>query len=280
MEKITLSLLLENVGADVRVDYYSAAKAVKPSSFSFHSHTTYEVYFIDNGEMEVCVGEQTIHLRRRHVLILSPNTMHCVKRCSDACRRFNLRFLLHTNAETVQIAPCVLFEPPGEVTDEIFADIGSIYRLMPRLHERWAFYRVKSYFGILMSYLLEVLLPAPSESVRIGTEDQSKLERQIRIDSFFGANFARNVTVAHLAKELRYSKTHVNRLLRQDFGMTFSEKLAQTRVQAAKQALRDGEEPIGSIGERCGYSTLRGFELFFKKQTGLLPKEYRKQFRG
>ena len=76
---------------------------------------------------------------------------------------------------------------------------------------------------------------------------------------------------------MHYSKTHINRLLQRYWGMSFSEKLNQTRLHVAKQYLCESSEPVHKIAERCGYATLRGFEIFFKKQTGLLPKEYRKE---
>ncbi len=58
--------------------------------------------------------------------------------------------------------------------------------------------------------------------------------------------------------------------------MSFTEKLMQTRLQAAKKLVISNELSVNQIAERCGYTTLRGFELFFLKHTNMLPNEYRR----
>ena len=85
---------------------------------------------------------------------------------------------------------------------------------------------------------------------------KSKIDQRIQIDRFFSENYSRAITVDDLDEELHYSKTHVNRLLKYGLGMTFSEKLDQTRLQAAKQYLRDSHESIYHIAELCGYAPL------------------------
>ena len=280
MDNLTFSLLLENVGADIRFDYFNASKNVKASSFSFHAHAVYEVYFIENGELEVCFGDTVLTLRKHNILIISPGTVHRVKQCSEDLKRFNLRFLLNT--EAIFRAPYFLYEQTDTIRCEIFSTIEKIYLHMPYLDQPWESFRIKNYFSMILSYIVEALLPAQANHSRKNTfraNNKSKIDQRIQIDLFFSENYSRAITVDDLAEELHYSKTHVNRLLKRDWGMTFSETLDQTRLQAAKQYLRESHEPIHRIAELCGYSTLRGFEMFFKKHMGVLPKEYRKETR-
>ena len=257
MENLTFSLLLENVGADIRFDYFNASKNVKASSFSFHSHTIYEVYFIENGELEVCFGDAVLTLRKHHILIISPGTVHRVKQCSEDLKRFNLRFLLNT--EAVSHAPYFLYEQTDTIRCEIFSDIENIYLHMPYLDHPWEFFRIKNYFSVILNYIVEALLPAQANNSRKNTfraNNKSKIDQRIQIDRFFSENYSRAITVDDLDEELHYSKTHVNRLLKYGLGMTFSEKLDQTRLQAAKQYLRDSHESIYHIAELCGYAPL------------------------
>ena len=281
MEKnLTFSLLLENVGADIRFDYFNSSKKINTTSFSFHSHTLYEVYFIENGEMEVCFEDNLLKLKKHDILVISPNTVHRVKSCSSEFKRFNIRFLLNLESALVKPNSYLLYEKPKSVMDEIFNSIDKIYEHMPKIDEEWGFFRIKSYFSIIVSYIVESLLPSAKVNVKkskITTSKNSKIDQRIIIDNFFSDNLSELVTIEDLAKELNYSKTHVNRLLKNNFNMTFSEKLNQTRLQSAKLYLRESKEPIYKIAERCGYSTLRGFEMFFKKHMGKLPKEYRKE---
>ena len=127
---------------------------------------------------------------------------------------------------------------------------------------------------MLISDILPFLLPKGRERTE-AEQENTRLERSIRLENFFLAHYGENVTLEDLASTLHYSKTHVNRILRQSLGASFSEKLSEVRIGVAKELLEESALPISRIGERCGYSTLRGFELFFFKMTGLLPREYR-----
>ena len=109
--------------------------------------------------------------------------------------------------------------------------------------------------------------------------DQNRLDLTIVIDDYFKDHFHEKITVSHLAKELNYSPTHINRLLKQYWGLTFGEKLQEVRLQEAQRLLTETSEPVSAIAESCGYSTLRGFEVFFEKRTEMLPGKYRKLYR-
>ena len=276
-EKLNISLLLENVGVDLRIDSFHTSQNVKPSSFAFHSHTAYEVYFIENGNMWVQFEEQSAELQKHDILIIAPDTMHRVKGCSQELKRFNFRFLLHTQKSPASKNSYFLYHPTDTVKDELFHCIEKIHIHKQQANHRLELFRIKTYFSIIVSHLAETLIPAYSISESSDTIDRKNtLNQSIQLDQFFLDHYSHPVTIEDLAKELHYSKTHVNRLLKRYWGLSFSEKLMQTRLHAAKQYLRDSALPIHQIAERCGYSTLRGFELFFEKQTGILPAEYRK----
>jgi two-component system response regulator YesN len=111
-------------------------------------------------------------------------------------------------------------------------------------------------------------------------EHSDILSKCLLIDKFFSEHYAEQITLEQLADKLHFSKTHTNRILRKYIGMSFIEKLTQTRLQEAKKLLISDEMSINQIAERCGYTTLRGFELFFVKQTNMLPTEYRRMQHG
>ena len=276
---LNFSLLLENMKMEVRFDYFNASRNVKPSSFSFHSHTVYEVYFIESGEMSLCFGDRDVQLKTHDILIISPNTPHRVKECSETLKRFNLRFLLNAQAGLAAIPNCFLFRPKDKIRAEIFQNIEKIYLHVPDIKHQWEFFRIKSYFGIIISYIVEAIIPTQkpvASEIADTAYGKSKIDLCIRLDRFFDENYALPIKIDDLAKELHYSKTHVNRLLKHFWGISFSEKLSQTRLYAAKRYLITSTYTVSEISERCGYSTLRGFELFFEKHVGMLPKEYRK----
>ena len=114
------------------------------------------------------------------------------------------------------------------------------------------------------------------DSLSYSNINKSKIDIYVRLDNFFINNFASQITIGDLAKELNYSKNHINRLLKKHWGISFSKKLNDTRLKAAKEYLTNTSLSLYQIAEKCGYLSLRGFEIFFVKHTGILPKDYRK----
>ena len=276
LDKVFLdfSVQIENINIDVRVDYLNRFYNIQKSSFSAHTHTVYEAYFIENGSMSVMCNEQRIELKEKDILIIAPGTIHNVANCSNNLKRFNFRFLLCNYMNIRSEYPYLVYQDE-RLKKEIFKAIESIHLHISNKTRETDLFRIKAYLSIIISHIVDHMF---SFSLFTHEEEHSDiLAKCLQIDNFFSDHYAEQITIAQLADELHFSKTHTNRILKKYIGMSFIEKLMHTRLQAAKKHLMSNELSVNEIAERCGYTTLRGFELFFMKQTKMLPNEYRKK---
>ncbi|MBR3837785.1 MAG: AraC family transcriptional regulator [Clostridia bacterium] len=279
-KRTELSLLLEGIGVEARIENLHPLRPLPLTSFSSHTHTAFEVYFLKKGSMRISVSEEERFLKEGEVFIIFPQTEHFVLETSRDVEKFNLRFLLHNVNRSQFERGGLLYETGEAVRKELFFCIEGISSNI-RVQTPMNAYRVKSYLGVLISHLLQGIFPE-LEGLKPGggeTGRNARLEQSIVMDDFFLKYYDTHITLETLAEHLHYSKTHANRLLKQIWGMSFSEKLNQTRLQAAKKQLTESEASLEQIARLCGYSTLRGFELFFKKQTGMLPSKYRQTYK-
>ena len=275
LDKVFLdfSVQIENINIDVRVDYLNKFYNIQKSSFSAHTHAVYEAYFIENGSMSVICNDHTIELKERDILIIAPGTIHNVSSCSNNLKRFNFRFVL-CNYMYIQSEHPYLVYRDERLKKEIFRAIDSIHLHISNQARETDVFRIKAYLSIIISHIIDHMF-----SFSLFTperEHNNILAKCLQIDKFFSDHYGEQITLAQLADEIHVSKTHTNRILRKYTGMSFAEKLMQTRLQAAKKLLISNELSINQIAEICGYTTLRGFELFFEKKTNMLPNEYRR----
>lgn len=275
MDKIFLdfSVQIENISIDVRVDYLNKFYNIQNSSFSAHTHTAYEAYFIENGSLSAVCNDQRIELKERDILIIAPGTVHNVSNCSDDLKRFNFRFVL-CNYMNIQSEHPYLVYHEESLKEEIFRNIEYIHLHISNKKSETDIFRIKAYLSIIVSYIIDHMFSFSLFTHEEGHSDI--LAKCLQIDKFFSDHYAEQITIAQLADELHFSKTHTNRVLKKYIGMSFIEKLMQTRLQVAKKHLMSNDLSVNQIAERCGYTTLRGFELFFMKQTNMLPNEYRR----
>lgn len=91
------------------------------------------------------------------------------------------------------------------------------------------------------------------------------------------ANLDRRVSMEELAAAARMSDSSLLRHFRRLYGTSPARFAARLRVEAAKQALRGGDEPVEELAFRLGFSDGSHLCRVFRKQTGETPAEYRRR---
>ena len=86
-------------------------------------------------------------------------------------------------------------------------------------------------------------------------------------------------TLPRAARAVGVSANHLNRLLRQQTGLTFRQLLIQRRIELAKTLLRNGDDSCTEIALACGFGDSNYFARLFKRKTGLSPTEFRRRAR-
>ncbi len=102
-------------------------------------------------------------------------------------------------------------------------------------------------------------------------EDLAAAVRHVR------ENYDRPLRVAELAALARLSEYRFARRIRSLFGLTPAQLVIKTRIDAAREMLREGPAAIGAIALACGYCDQSAFTRQFKAAVGLTPAQYRER---
>ena len=78
-----------------------------------------------------------------------------------------------------------------------------------------------------------------------------------------------------VARTAGLSGSHFSRLIREQTGRTFTDLMAQYRVDRAKTLLRRTDKSIIQIAMECGFDDQSYFTRVFKRRTGTTPRAYR-----
>jgi len=139
---------------------------------------------------------------------------------------------------------------------------------------------IKSYLQILMHEALKMQQPdtyyqAGNASKRISTLFIELLERQFPIDSPSQVISLKNAN--EYATQLAVHTNHLNRALKETTGKTTSEWISEKVIQEAKALLLHSCWDIAQIGYCLGFEHSSNFNIFFKKETGHTPNQFRKE---
>lgn len=127
--------------------------------------------------------------------------------------------------------------------------------------------------GNLVAALLHELLFGESAEKASGRE---ALLRQIRQYVKFSAADA--LSVAQLAAHMGYNEKYLSQIFSRETGETLQKYILCEIIGRAKYLLSSTQMTVNRIGLLLGYSDSHNFSHMFKKNVGVSPREYRRDF--
>lgn len=96
--------------------------------------------------------------------------------------------------------------------------------------------------------------------------------RKIRKDYAAG-----DISLNALARAVNTSPAYLSTIFKQHMGKTITAYIVDIRISKAKELLRTTCMRTSEIGEAVGYGDPNYFSVFFKKHTGMTPREYQNE---
>lgn len=234
-----------------------------------HIHAKYEVVFIcgkDGGEP-------------RCFLVNPPRCKHATyfEDQTEPLYLTSIRFSVKKR-QTADVRETV---PGGSVLEELFALRGPVvvpdtFRGEERIHavRRELREQKTGYLEVaqaeLLLLLLEVARRLPTEQMAEqpapANLDELKLDV---IDEFFMKNYNRpDCKREDLAQFLCISERQLSRIFAQNYGISFRERLLQTRMEMAEAMRKNERLSAEQLSERVGYSSASAFRAAYKNYFG------------
>lgn len=88
------------------------------------------------------------------------------------------------------------------------------------------------------------------------------------------------VSLDELAGVVYLSSSRLSHLFREQVGLSPLQYHLQLRIERARQLLELTRHPIQAIADRVGFDSPFYFSAQFKRQTGVSPRDYRRQHQG
>lgn len=111
----------------------------------------------------------------------------------------------------------------------------------------------------------------------------SKVDKEFmkRIHGLVTANLHNpDFSLDELARKLNMSRPSLDRKFKGLIDLTPNNYIQTERLKRAAQMLKDGETRINEVGWKCGFNSASYFTKCFKKQYGVLPKEFARKMNG
>lgn len=147
--------------------------------------------------------------------------------------------------------------------------------------------------GVLAAEILDRLLRGEKPSGRKHSIEPLGVRKRVSTDvlavgdrhvaesvAFIRENAHRNIGVGDLLKVVPLSRRVLEGRFRKALDRTPHQEILRVRINAVRQLLLETNMSLSQISEALGIEHPEYLSVFFKKETGLTPRQYRDQARG
>ena len=223
-----------------------------------HSHTSYELYFLTEGERYLYAKNRFYRMRQGDIFLMPPGIMH---RTLDAGSGYSkLVVMIPRSVIPRSVGDRFrLVRPKGEMSCELLkmtsavgCDDGDGY--------------------IAVMRLLSAVISLP-----MYTEDavsSPTIGRVGEILNYLDEHFTERITLTLISERFYISEYYLCRLFKEYTGRTLNEYVAQLRVERAKLLLSDGVS-VSRAWRMSGFGSESSFTRTFREKAGCSAREWK-----
>ncbi|MBQ6947861.1 MAG: helix-turn-helix domain-containing protein [Clostridia bacterium] len=230
--------------------------------FSFHSQI--ELYFVDEGEMEVWVGDRKKLLRAGEMsvaLSYEPHTYHTPVASKSSVLIIPQYMCEEFVAETKSKKAANPFICDPETVQTIRAYYEKIK------DERVGAIERQGYIYVILGIVLDnIFLENAEESYETSLSSKLLL--------FINQNYKNGITPGSIAAHFGYSQSYISRYFKSSFRITLGEYLNTLKLKNALMLLHEQKHSITYCALESGFSSVRTFYRAFSKEYGCSPKDF------
>ena len=245
-----------------------------------HSNTSYEIHYTERGSGSVTIDGVTRNIGADTLYITGPGIVHA--QLADASDPIT-EYCLYLNCQRTGRSSNDPFALFADTPFWMGQDNGRIYPLLRQLAEENRNPRPGAR-EMSQTLLIQIIILL----MRMYRQDTAPMPKAVFTPALTRAGFMpiiedaffyryRTLTLQELARLMNLSTRQIQRLLQENFGKTFSQKLTEARMAAASQFLVNTDLSITEISDRIGFSSIEHFSTAFRRFMGCSPRKYRQE---
>ena len=241
-----------------------------------HLHSSFELHFVISGTCKLKADDGEWILEANTAVIVPPKTPHLITDYSQDCNKVDVRV-------------SVMSDEGGDNMPLPFST--SEVTVLPGAKKTVAyaaeFFDAMTYSGRDGEIITKSALTLTYFSLlrEMGlAEDDGTVKRDslglsydyVIIEDCLMQNYMSSITLREVADKTGFTPTHIGRVIKKNYGMSYSELMLTMRMSHARKLIESGEQ-VADIAKMVGFSSYNGFALAFKRYYKMSPEKMRKE---
>ncbi len=220
------------------------------------------IYYITNGEADLTLKNQVVHLKAKTLYYLPSYSVVEVK-----CKNFLSHHFIHFewDGEMKDIFPSLIFKTDAIAEDSDEQIFMNLQKIMQKKRNIKTELEINGYMQILFSrFIAERTFSVNHEIFRFA-----------KILKFIDENINNKITIKDLAARFNYSEAYFSSSFSKVFKMPPLQYIHNKKVSRAIQLLTTTTLTVKEISYDLGFDDSLYFSRLFRRNTGLSPCKFR-----
>lgn len=273
-----------NIDYLLAADHIYANRCLIEQKTDFHAHNFIEIAYVASGQGEHIIDDHIYPVSSGDITVINYDVPHAFKRTGQSLLIYNcvftpvfLDFMLSDSRSLLDVCNHFLlghfYQGNLEKAVTVHASgnenihIQSIYmKILEELDGKKIGYR-----EITRSYLIDLLI-----TIFRLSQDSPQRPKLSEVIDYINLHFKEQIPISTLAKIACFSQSTFCRKFKQVAGMTVTAFIQTLRMEEACKLLLSTEQKVELIANEVGYHDMKHFYDVFKRVTGKLPADYRR----
>lgn len=230
----------------------------------FHFHSQIELYFVDDGEMEMLVNNHSRKLHAGELSVALSYDAHAYK--------------------TPESSGSSVFIIPSFMCEEFIAEVKCKRVSNPFITDRKVVRRIKEYIREINSGKLNPIAVKGYIYLILGiindnlSFEQAEEAVDTRLSSgilfYINENFRENITLNSISAHFGFSPGYISRYFKACFNIGINRYITVIRLKNALALMRDKKNSFTYCAMESGFNSMRTFYRVFLQEFGCSPGEY------
>ena len=247
-------------------------------------HDFCEICFVEKGEVEIGIEDDTVALSANELAFIAPNKLHTYfSKKGNESRAFVVCFACPS--PTLRLLSGMKFSAEEELCfcmGRIIEESKNSFKMNEKeLLEELATTAFGGHQSIILltEYLLIGLLRRLFEErggeIVLLKKDAFYPDLAETISAYLKSNVKNKITLNDICSHFNYSRSFICRIFKEQTGVSLITYFNRLKVDEAKRLLSSTRLSVTEISELLGFSETKYFGNVFKSRVGKTPLEYR-----